>query len=211
MHGLVRTRMWSLEHLTVPETGPAEARFEFASNPETMAEWPHSFRLSLEFVLGPALEIRWEVKNTGETSFVFEQALHPYFPVRDVHSASVEGLRGVTFVDKTDAFRRKTDTAPSVAFAGETDRLYLNTTSDCVLADPASGRRLVVSKSGSCASVVWNPWIAKAAALADLGDEEWRGFVCVEQVNALENAVTLPAGGSHWLTARYDFSDPLRP
>jgi D-hexose-6-phosphate mutarotase len=123
----------------------------------------------------------------------------------------VSGLKGATFVDKTDAFRSKTEAAEAVQFSAETDRLYLNTIADCVLADPAAGRRLVVSKSGSRSSVVWNPWIAKAAALADLGDEEWRSFVCVEQVNALENAVELPAGGSHLLTARYDFSNPVHP
>jgi D-hexose-6-phosphate mutarotase len=61
----------------------------------------------------------------------------------------------------------------------------------------------VFGKAGSLSSVVWNPWIAKAAALADLGDEEWREFVCVEQANANRNAVTLPAGDVHVFEARY--------
>ena len=28
--------------------------------------------------------------------------------------------------------------------------------------------------------VVWNPWETKAAGMNDMGDGEWRGFVCVE-------------------------------
>ncbi len=211
MHGIVRTRLWSLEEIRVPEQGPATVRFSFESSAETRALWPHDFRLSLEFVLGPTLDIRWEVENTGGTPFTFEQALHPYFPIKNIHLASVTGLQEALFIDKTDAFQRKTDAAGAVVFSQETDRLYLHTTSDCIVSDPASGRELVVSKTGSSSSVVWNPWIAKAAALEDLGDDEWQNFVCVEQVNAAEDAITLPAGGSHVLTTRYIFSNPAHP
>lgn len=211
MHGIVRTRLWSLEEVQVPEQGPATVRFSFHSSAETLALWPHEFRLTLEFVLGTTLDVRWEVENTGATPFTFEQALHPYFPVGNIHQASVSGLRGALYIDKTDALQRKTDAAEAVVFSQETDRLYLHTTSDCILKDPAGGRELVVSKTGSSSSVVWNPWIAKASALEDLGDDEWQNFVCVEQVNAAENAITLPAGGVHILTTRYNFSNPAQP
>jgi glucose-6-phosphate 1-epimerase len=53
-------------------------------------------------------------------------------------------------------------------------------------------------------SVVWNPWIKKAAALSDLDDEEWRDFVCIEQANAGRDSVRLPAGGTHTLEANYE-------
>jgi len=208
MHGIVRTRVWEVEHVQVPEVGPATIRFALHSSDETQTLWPHAFTLSLEFVLGPALEIRWTVKNTGTEPFTFEQALHPYFPIANVHTASVSGLKGALFIDKTDCMHRKTDDAEAVVFSMETDRLYLNTTSDCTLNDPSSGRRLVITKTGSSSSVVWNPWIQKAAALEDLGDTEWENFICVEQVNAADNAITLAPGASHLMTARYDFSNP---
>lgn len=211
MHGIVRTRLWNLVETIVPEHGPATVRFSFDSDAETLELWPHPFQLSLEFVLGAALDIRWEVKNTGSTPFTFEQALHPYFPVKNIHQTSVSGLQGALFVDKTDAFQRKTDAADTVVFSKETDRLYLHTTSDCIVEDPASGRTLTISKTGSSSSVTWNPWIAKAASLEDLGNDEWRSFVCVEQANAAEDAITLPAGNTHILTARYTFSNPAQP
>ncbi len=203
MHGLVRTRPWEIAELEVPEEGPAKVLLRFESTPETLALWPYAFALSLELSLGEDLAIRLETQNTGHESFVFEQALHPYFPVADVGSASVHGLQNVEFIDKTDALRLKTDLAEAVRFSGETDRLYLDTPATLSLEDPASLSRIVFGKAGSLSSVVWNPWIAKAAALADLGDEEWREFVCVEQANANRNAVTLPAGDVHVFEARY--------
>ena len=43
-------------------------------------------------------------------------------------------------------------------------------------------------------SVVWNPWLYKARALADLGDEDYNHFLCLEVAQARSGAVTLEAG-----------------
>ena len=209
MHGFVRTRPWQVTEVTVPGTpgpeshglAPAVVRFECRSDADTLALWPHEFRLELVFELGAALHITWRVHNTGSAPFDFEQALHPYFPVRDVHSASVNGLQNAAYIDKTDQMTIKTQTESVVRFSAETDRLFLDTAAELTLDDPASNRRLRIHKTGSNSSVVWNPWIAKAAALADLGDEEWREFVCVEQVNAAKNSIQLPAAKSYTMTA----------
>ncbi len=67
--------------------------------------------------------------------------------------------------------------------------------------DPTLRRRIVVEKSGSKTTTVWNPWIAKAAALADFGDDEWTGMVCIETVNAFENSIELEPGGTHRMSA----------
>ena len=64
------------------------------------------------------------------------------------------------------------------------------------LTDPGFGRRIRVAKTGSLASVVWNPWIAKSRAMPDFGDDEWPGMICIETVNAADNAVTLPPGAA---------------
>jgi D-hexose-6-phosphate mutarotase len=211
MHGLVRTRPWQVTEVTVPGTpgpeshglAPAVVGFECQSNADTLALWPHEFRLELVFELGNSLHITWRVHNTGSTPFDFEQALHPYFPVKDVQSASVSGLQNAAYIDKTDHMTIKTQTEPFVRFSAETDRLFLDTAAELTLDDPAANQRLRIQKTGSNSSVVWNPWIAKAAALADLGDEEWREFVCVEQVNAAKNSIQLPAAKSYTMTASF--------
>jgi glucose-6-phosphate 1-epimerase len=60
---------------------------------------------------------------------------------------------------------------------------------------------VVVHKSGSATTVVWNPWAERAKAMADFGDDEWTGMVCAETANAMDDAVTLAPGASHVLTA----------
>ena len=50
--------------------------------------------------------------------------------------------------------------------------------------------------------MVWNPWADKAAGLADMGDDEWTGMVCVEGGNVLADEITLAPGDSH--TLRYE-------
>ena len=209
MHGLVRTRPWQITDINVPEeptppdNGSALVRFECSSDPETLAIWPHTFRLELEFRLGRALEITWNVHNTGSSPFEFEQALHPYFPIQDIHTASVSGLQNTAYIDKADQMKLKVQSEPTVLFGSETDRLYLDTTAELTLNDPTSKRRLRVSKTGSHSSVVWNPWVAKAAALADLGDEEWREFICIEQANAARNVIQLATGHTHTFAATF--------
>ena len=64
------------------------------------------------------------------------------------------------------------------------------------IADAKWQRKIRVEKSGSTSTVVWNPWIAKARAMADFGDEEYHGMVCVEAGNVGENKVTLAPGKS---------------
>lgn len=207
MHGLVRTRMWTVEDIQVPDHSPATIRLSFHSTEETLALWPHHFQLTLEYRLGSALEVCWRVQNTGETPFQFEQALHPYFPIADIHAASVTGLQRAEYIDKADQLRLKKETAPVIRFTAETDRLYFNTETECVLEDSSAETRLHLQKRGAMGTVVWNPWIAKAAALPDLADQEWQSFVCVEQVNAGPNAVILAPGAVHELRARYAYDD----
>jgi D-hexose-6-phosphate mutarotase len=203
MHGLVRTRDWILDAVEIAEDGSAEVRFRFESTQETLALWPYPFRLRLTFELSEDLAISWITENNGPTPFRFEQALHPYFPVHHAPNASVEGLQNAEYLDKTDAFQLKRDSEQAVHFQAETDRVYLDTAQTCFLKDPDSGRVLRLSKEGSLSTIVWNPWVEKAAALADLGDTEWPRFVCVEQGNANRNALELEPGKSHHFQVRY--------
>ena len=42
------------------------------------------------------------------------------------------------------------------------------------LRDEGAGRVFTVRKAGFPDAVVWNPWIAKAAGMADFGDDEYK-------------------------------------
>ncbi len=113
----------------------------------------------------------------------------------------VTGLGDTPYIDKVDAMTRKQHGAEPLRLTGETDRVFLGTRARCVVTDRALGRRLIVDKTGSATTVVWNPWSAKAAEIADLEPDDWRRLVCVETANAADDAVTLAAGARHVMSA----------
>ena len=82
----------------------------------------------------------------------------------------------------------------------ETDRVYLNTRATCAIEDAGMSRTIVIEKSGSDSTVLWNPWAAKAARLTDL-DDGWPGMLCIETANAAENTVPLAPGATHAMNA----------
>jgi glucose-6-phosphate 1-epimerase len=137
------------------------------------------------------------VENLGDTSLNFEEALHAYYSVSDVRQIEVSGVGDTDYLDRAHQAVRKHLPAGPSRFTGETDQLHLNTQTAVTISDPGWHRRIVIEKRGFNRTVVWNPWQTKAAALADLGAEAWPHFVCVEQANAAENAVTLAPGAVH--------------
>jgi D-hexose-6-phosphate mutarotase len=156
--------------------------------------------LEIVITVGPALQVELLTQNPGAAPFICSAALHSYFGVSDVTGIAVQGLAGCTYIDKVDEGRRKLQRGP-VTIETETDRIYLETTATYVIEDPGWGRRIQIAKSGSRSTVVWNPWIDKAGRMADFGDEEYGGMVCVETTNAAEDIITVAPGGEHRLRA----------
>jgi glucose-6-phosphate 1-epimerase len=189
-----------------PETSqPAERGRQCASSAcdlrKPRTHFPHEFSAVYTVTVGAALRMELSVTNAGREPFSFEQALHTYLAVGDVRQVRILGLENAGFVDKTDALARKAAEGRPLAIAAETDRVYTGTTGALTVEDPVSRRRVRVAKSGSATTVVWNPWVAKAKAMPDFGDEEWPGMLCVETANALGDAVTLAPGATHTLVA----------
>ena len=59
----------------------------------------------------------------------------------------------------------------------------------------------MVEKSGSEATVVWNPWEEKTKTLADMAPDDWKHMICVETANAGDHSIHLAPGASHTLSA----------
>jgi len=138
--------------------------------------WPEPFRAIYIVTFARTLSLRLAVQNRARHRIVFEEALHTYFAISDISDIAISGLAGTTYIDKTDAARRKPQTTELVTITAETDRVYLDTPGQCVIEDRGWRRRVVIEKSGAASTVVWNPWAEKAAAVADLGDPVWRGM-----------------------------------
>jgi glucose-6-phosphate 1-epimerase len=113
-----------------------------------------------------------------------------------VRQVRVRGLDGIAYSDKADQDRLKRQRG-DIEVASETDREYLDTKGPVELVDPVLGRSIRVEKTCSSTTVVWNPWVDKAKAFPDLGDEEWKEMICIEAANAGDAAIRLPPGGEH--------------
>jgi D-hexose-6-phosphate mutarotase len=200
-HGFARLRDWTLIEASEAADGAVTLALELASDRALSPLWPHAFRAVHRITMGATLTMALEVTNPGPDAFTFEEALHTYFAVRDVRNVTVTGLEQTDYLDKVTGFDRKNQGAEPIRFTGETDRVYLGTTATCVIDDPGARRRIAVRKSGSDVTVVWNPWIAKAKAMPDYGDDEWPEMVCVETCNVNVHARTLAPGATHTMTA----------
>jgi glucose-6-phosphate 1-epimerase len=201
MHGFARTQTWEIENAQLDASGCVEMVLRLESNDATRALWPHRFVMRHRIRIDAALTLSLHVENSGTEEFVFEEALHSYLAVVDVHGVNVEGLAGCEYIDKTSGGTRQRDDAAIIHFTGETDRVYLHTGARCIVHDPRGQRRIRIDKEASATTVIWNPGRAKAASLADLGNDEWLRFVCVESANVAENQIRLAPGEAHTMTA----------
>jgi len=136
------------------------------------------------------LEVKLEVKNTGDESFWFTTCLHTYFRTPDIRNCAIVGLQGTEFIDKVDGFKKKKDTAnelhvptESVASKGFVDRIYKASPSTVVLQDRGIGTRFTVTHTKSYIdTVVFNPWEEgkKGDKGPDFDDDGYNYMVCIE-------------------------------
>lgn len=197
-HGLARTRAWALRSAIDLPDGATRVTLGLTDTAETRALWPHAFDLSLCVTVGAELHLALTTCNTGDTPFTLTQALHSYFSVADIARAEVRGLDGLTYLDKAagagGAVWRQTG---AVVFGAEVDRIYTSTPPRLALRDEAWARTIELRSEGSRTAVVWNPGAAIAAGMADLADDAYRRFVCVETANAADEVITLLPGQAH--------------
>jgi glucose-6-phosphate 1-epimerase len=204
-HGFARIQDWTLAfaalagddlHMTFT-LGPTEISRNLGYD---------NFRLAYQVTIGRTLTMQLTVANDAATPLVFEEALHTYYAVSDIHEVSVTGLEGVTYLDKTDGLKEKKQQG-AIVITEPTDRVYLNTASTCTIHDAGSKRRINIAKTGSNTTVVWNPWESGAAKIADLDPTEWHEYIAVETVNAAANTITLPQGATHVMQAHVTVDD----
>jgi glucose-6-phosphate 1-epimerase len=177
-HGFARVSTWRVLE-SGEQDGAAFALLGLSGAdlaPALAAAWPHPFELSLRITLqARELTLALEVRNTGNVAFPFSAALHTYYLVEDVEAVRIEGVQAETLAitDKLDQ-----------VFEGIAGQIVFDTGAD----------KLHLHQSGFTDAVVWNPGAADTAALADMEDEEYRRFVCIEP--ALLAPQVLEPGGA---------------
>tara|TARA_R110002072_G_scaffold241027_8_gene399694 strand:- start:47925 stop:48983 length:1059 start_codon:yes stop_codon:yes gene_type:complete len=194
-HGFARSIDW---HCSVRDA--ASATFSCGDTPATRAMWDYAFRAELTVSLTDTLQIAMTITNTDDREFSFEQALHTYLSVGDIHEASVHGLQGVPVVEHAREPEGEWDQSAPIRFRAETDRVFQQVPDELMLQAPALDRTVTLRTSNSRSTIVWNPWPNKTARLSQMHADDWQSFVCVESANAFENAVRLAPGASHEMT-----------
>ena len=89
------------------------------------------------------------------------------------------GLNNVTYLDKVDGGKTKTETNELIEFTGETDRVYKEggkNNNPIVI----NNYFQVIGSNTMPDVVVWNPWQEKAKASVDIGEHNYPKYVCVE-------------------------------
>lgn len=177
-HGVARLSTWQLGS-TGDEANQASAEFLLTQDdvPARLAQgWPHRFTLSLRFTLdGYTLRIDYRVDNTSDASWDFACALHTYYAVGEFTQASLHGLA-----------------AGTIEFAGALDDIHGATEA---LELQTADARLLLQQQGFTEWVVWNPGADGAAAIADLGDDDHRAFLCIEPARVDKQPL---AAGASW-------------
>lgn len=197
-HGFARTMEWTLRAIR-RHTNRVTVEFSLADSPETHKIWPHPFELRLNIRVGATLEVAMSVRNTGKSPFAYEEAMQTYLAVGDVRRLKIQGLAGCDYLDRMQAGRRRQQDSAPIVITAETDRVYL-ATRDAVKVCEIGGHEVTVAKTGSNATVVWNPWTSKGKAMPDFGDDEWPHMLCIA-ANAAEHAAVLAPGDHHTITA----------
>lgn len=200
-HGFARLHEWRLAKAEARPDEKIELTLQLDANDVTRQLWASEMDVTYRVLVGESLKLSLEVTNRSTAAFSFEEALHTYFSVSDIKDVQVEGLAGTSYLDHLKAGQECSETNPAIRFTAETDRNYFNTRATSIVQDPGWKRRLIVEKENSLNTVVWNPWVAKSAAMPDFGDDEWPGMVCVETCNIRAQRIQLLPGQSHTLIA----------
>ncbi len=201
IHGFARIEPWACAGTWALADGVTRLALRLAGAADSRPGWSHPFDLQLVVTLSAALEVELIATNTGTQPFACSAALHSYFAVSDVTSVKVHGLEGCRYLDTVPVPPAEGVQHGPVTIGAEVDRAYFDTAATCTIEDPGLRRNIRIAKRGSLSTVVWNPWIAKAARMPDFGDDEYPGMLCVETANAREDARTLAPGESHSLVA----------
>ena len=200
-HGFVRNQLWEVKAVDRSDSY-VKIVLRICDRTETLSIWPHQFVLEQTITIGDTLRIELKTKNTGKNNFTLTQAIHTYFKVGDISQVILEGLENKSYLDKTEQFNEKLQTG-MVCIDKETDRIYLDVQYPLHVKDSSLNRTIQINSTGSNTAVVWNPWKEICMASADLQEDEYHSFICVETANTANEFYVLSPGEQHCLIAEY--------
>ncbi len=198
-HGFARSSVWRVSSSGVLPCGSGSVELRLSDDASTRAVWPHPFELVLRARFkGPELTVSLAVINTGSLPFDFTCALHTYLAA-SATEAVIHGLRGARYLDSADHRRMGVQQEELLRIDRHLDRFFFGVTSPVEVRERDTTLR--VGQDAFPDVVVWNPWQELSRKLADLPDDGYRQFVCIESA-AVERPVSL-APGQEWLASQH--------
>lgn len=197
IHGFARYKTWRLVSTDVVTDGATELRFQLHDDKHSRKIWPHHFELEYVVTAGDVLKLELIVRNLDTKPFSFTGSLHTYFKVFALVSSEIDGLQGVSYLDKVEDFKRKHQ-AGHIRFESEVDRIYEpDEDLDVTLTDSTLDRKIKISSKGNHSIIVWNPGEEVARKLENYLDKDYMEMVCVETGSVAGNEITLHPDGEH--------------
>ena len=207
LHGFARTLEWRYVASNDMDDGATKVILELARDSVVCDLWPHAFVFQLELVVGERLELRLMTRNVGAETAPLSFAFHTYFAVENVLDARIEGLEGVSFVDKTDGSMVKVQRR-SVSVNSESAYFYRDVPRKQTLRTPDQG---VTVESDTRCAVVWNAGI-KDKNIDDIGEGNHKFYVCLERGDLAEYATNLRSGEEYRATLLLSYTQvPVSP
>lgn len=195
-HGFARLSKWEPDSVSSLEDGATRLVLKISDNSDTLQLWPYKFEAKVIITVGAKLEIALEVYNKDTKAFEYTDALHSYFNISSAENIHISGLQGAKFHDGLSGDSLKTQEEKLLLFTKEENRRYIGHSSTCVITDKGFKRELIVEKTNSHTTVVWNPWEETTKKISDMEPNGYKSMVCVEAVNAYSDVVKLNPGES---------------
>ena len=199
-HGFARLMFWDVAETASLPGGETLVKLQLCSSEATKKYWPHDFCAEMTFIVGKTLTATLKVTNTSGEPFDYSAALHSYYTISSIDEIRISGLKNTSYFNQLDG-ENYTQESEFLDIKTAETRHYQNTIADCVIYDPLFGRGILVSKSGSNVTTIWNPGEETCAKIEDLPDDGFETFVCIEAVNAFTDVIKLAPGESHETSA----------
>lgn len=199
-HGFARLMYWEVLSTASLASGESKVVLQLCSSEATKAYWPYDFCAQLIVEVGSALNVTLKVTNTSADRFEYTCALHSYFSLSAIENLKIEGLQNTTYYNQLTG-ENGLQEEEILQIQEPLTRHYLDTEKSVIIEDTIYKKKIKVAKEGSRVTTVWNPGAEASAAMADLPDDGYETFVCVETVNAFNNVISLSPGQWHETTA----------
>ena len=189
-HGFARLSTWTLQKVNVDET---KIEAELSLIPEEKYHLNLSAKLFLKIT--DKLEYTLETTNHGTEEFSFSEALHAYFNISSIKDIEIQGLAGHRYKNSLDGKFYTLEN--NLRINGEFDSIFLEQTQPVKIIDKGFAREIIIEKQGSNTTVVWN----SNKDLAEMSQDQYKTFVCVEPSNVGEHCIKLAPKTTHTISS----------